>query len=404
MNKNYYAKARTGIYKGIENADGVIEFLGIHYAKSPERWKPAEKLDNSDQLIEALQYGDVCWQTVEKEEFPVMPAMSEDCLTLNIWTGSLEGKKLVYVWIHGGCFQTGSNHIDCFGGVYCGDRFVRDYPDIIYVNINYRVGALGSMDLSEFDQDGSYADSSNLNILDQLRALEWIHENIAAFGGDPERVTVGGQSAGSFSVFTLLGMPEARNYFQQAICESSAPTNKMMKSVATAKACGQKFIELSGVKTLSELLEMSAEKVVALGNEVRMSGFRTAFEPCHDDRRIPIDIEASWKSGALKGKRILSGTVSGEYDQMVINMTPDEIIQLVKGRFTNLTNEQVAAFEKNDPDRDKKTAFMDMFNDIGLRGRHILATEAVIEGGADGYVYYITSKPEGGEASYTALL
>ena len=89
MNKNYYAKARTGIYKGIENADGVIEFLGIHYAKSPERWKPAEKLDNSDQLIEALQYGDVCWQTVEKEEFPVMPAMSEDCLTLNIWTGSL---------------------------------------------------------------------------------------------------------------------------------------------------------------------------------------------------------------------------------------------------------------------------------------------------------------------------
>lgn len=395
MNKNIYAKAQTGIYKGKVNDDGILEFLGIRYAKTPKRWKAAEKLDSSEEIIDAESYGDVCCQVTVEEEFPVKPVMSEDCLTLNVWTGSLEGKKPVYVWIHGGCFQTGSNHMDCFGGVYCGDRFVRDNPGIVYVNINYRVGVLGSINLSELDKDGDYADSMNLNVLDQTRALEWVHENIAAFGGDPERVTVGGQSAGSFSVFTLLGMPEARSYFQQAICESSAPTNKIMKSIEIGKACGKKFIELSGAASIQALLDMSVEKVVALGDEMMMSGFRTAFEPCHDGKTVPLDIEASWKSGALKGKRILSGTVSGEYDQMVMDMQPDEIIELVKRRFPALTDDQVGTFIQNDPSRDEKIALMDMFNDIGLRGRHIVATESVIEGGAEGYVYYITSRPKG---------
>lgn len=93
----------------------------------------------------------------------------------------------------------------------------------------------------------------------------------------------------------------------------------------------------------------------------------------------------------------LSGTVSGEYDQMVMDMQPDEIIELVKRRFPALTDDQVEAFIQNDADRDEKTALMDMFNDIGLRGRHIVATESVIEGGAEGYVYYITSKPKDGK-------
>lgn len=224
MTKNITAKAKTGTYEGFEDDSGVINFLGIKYAQIPGRWKRSVIVPDSDEHIDAKEFGPICWQSEMPEEFTQGLPRSEDCLSLNVWTADVDTKgRPVMVWIHGGCYMSGSNRVP----YYCSDRFCADCPDIVFVNINYRLGAFASMDLRSLDPDNEYELSTSLNTLDQCVALKWVHENIEAFGGDPGNVTVYGQSAGSFSTATLMLVPEANQYFQKAICESSGYANNM---------------------------------------------------------------------------------------------------------------------------------------------------------------------------------
>lgn len=131
--------------------------------------------------------------------------MSEDCLTLNIWSPGTDGKKRpVLVWIHGGAFISGSGS----SPLYDGTSFAKN-GDLVVVTINYRLGILGFLHLAELGGDG-YQNSGNCGILDQIAALKWVKENIAAFGGDPDQVTIFGESAGAMSVGVLLASPKAK--------------------------------------------------------------------------------------------------------------------------------------------------------------------------------------------------
>lgn len=394
MGENICVRAVTGQYVGKQKDEKLIEFLGIPYAKTPKRWKPAEKLEKSEEVIEAFACGPACWQYVCREECPDEdPPMSEDCLTLNVWTSDIAGNKPVYVWIHGGCYQTGSNRTDCFGGIYCGDQFVKDNPDIVYVNINYRVGPLGSMDLTSVDVNGEYVDSNNIQILDQMRAIEWVYENIAAFGGDPDRITIGGQSAGSYSMFVHMAIPESVKYIKGAICESSAPTNGIMKNREIAVNAGKRFLEVTGAKTLEDLLAIPAKELVEYG-DVIFKEVVGAFEPCRDDRLIPVDIEGALKSGQARHVNVLSGTVAGEFSTSVISMSADELQAMVSDIY-GLTDEQVSDWKAHVPGRSDKEAMEDLFNDLGLRAAQAIASEAVAEGGSNVYYYYMNYTPEG---------
>ncbi len=243
MNTN--VRTRQGVVRG-SMVEGVAIFKGIPYAAPPfgsNRFQPPRPAESWDGVREAFSYG----PTVPKPPyFPPFDTLlaepvieGEDCLNLNIWTPDLGRVGLpVMVWIHGGAFTNGSGAVP----VYDGSRFARD--GVVCVTINYRLGVDGFLYLGD--------ESANLGLLDQVAALVWVQENIAAFGGDPQNVTIFGESAGGFSVATLLSMPRAAGLFRRAIAQSGAGHHVL--SPSTARGIGQYLAENLGVEPTREAM------------------------------------------------------------------------------------------------------------------------------------------------------
>ncbi len=397
---NTTVTATTGTYIGHKLENGVIEFLGIPYAQPPKRWQKAQPLKASKEIFEAAECGPACWQEVQKEEWVTAPPMSEDCLTLNIWTADPQKKgKPVLVWIHGGCYATGSNRKDCYNGVYCGDQFVAESPDIVYVNINYRINIFGSLDLSRFDQEGIYADSTNLQTLDQIAALQWIHENIQAFGGDPQQVTISGQSAGGMSVASLMAIPEARPYFQKVICQSTACSDAFLKTKEDARMLADRFYQIAGAQSLEDLLKMPADQLCQAGQELAKglgTGDAGAFEQVWGQGIFPENPCQELREGKAADIPLMIGTVAGEFDTVGFYMTEEEICQAAAGVFPQaLTPDLIEEFVSHDPKRDRKTAYQDLWNDALLRLGAVVTANAQTQGGGKAYLYYISFLPQG---------
>ncbi|KAG0159256.1 hypothetical protein PDIDSM_6778 [Penicillium digitatum] len=186
-----------------------FRFLGIRYAKQPRRWEYSEVYKGTDKKVSALNYGSECTQGTTG---------SEDCLFLNVWTpylpkndqASKSQLKPVMLWIHGGAFTSGTGSDPTFDGGNLASR-----GDVVVVTINYRLGTLGFLALDDGKTNGNYG------LADQMTALEWVRQNIQDFGGDPDRVTIFGQSAGAASVRALLASPAARGKFAGAIMQSN---------------------------------------------------------------------------------------------------------------------------------------------------------------------------------------
>ncbi len=243
MNTNI--RTRQGVVRG-SMVEGVATFKGIPYAAPPygsNRFQPPRPAESWDGVREALTYG----PTVPKPPyFPPFDALlaepvieGEDCLNLNIWSPDLGRVGLpVMVWIHGGAFTNGSSAVPD----YDGSRFARD--GVVCVTINYRLGVDGFLYLGD--------ESANLGLLDQVAALVWVQENIAAFGGDPQNVTIFGESAGGMSVATLLSMPRAAGLFRRAIAQSGAGHHVL--SPSTARGISQYLAEKLGVEPTREAM------------------------------------------------------------------------------------------------------------------------------------------------------
>ena len=205
--------------------DGIYTFKGIQYAKA-ERFMPPEDPDSWEGVQTALYYGHQCYQSPRMtweddcEAFLYQwddGTQSDDCLYLNVWTkGINDGKKRpVMVWLHGGGFAMGaSSELPFYDGANLAKK------DVVLVSINHRLNVLGYMDLSDFGEKYKY--SGVAGIMDMVKALEWVNRNIAAFGGDPDNVTIFGQSGGGGKVCTLLAMPSAQGLFSKAIVESGS--------------------------------------------------------------------------------------------------------------------------------------------------------------------------------------
>lgn len=309
----------TGTYTG-NAVDGIEEYLGIRYADSAERWKRAEDVKTtSEDEIDATQWGPCCTQPYDEVEIASQGELSEDCLNLNIWTkdSSTEGKP-VFVFIHGGGFMNGGSH----DPMYEGDSLVKslaENEDMVYVSINYRTNLFGSIDLTQLDgYTDEYYDAINLWILDQIQALKWINENIESWGGDTSNITVCGQSCGGMSISYMLSMPEATQYFQNAIIESGAPFIAQQTKEKKQEVAKMTFDTL-GVSTLDEFLALSDE-------DIQNGGLDQIFENLHGLSNIYADgkiISETWwddiREGSAKGIKVMIGAMSGENDWAAID-------------------------------------------------------------------------------------
>ena len=307
------AKCVNGIFVG-KKTDNVISFKGIPFVGQQPvgslRWKAPVDVSPSDAVFEAYEYGKAPFQA------PGDPAgeygQSEACLYLNVWKTdeTTTQKKPVMVWIYGGGFEVGGTtdpQYDCH-------NLVKENPDVIFVTVSYRLAAYGFLHLSHLPDGKDYPDAQNLGTLDQLMALKWVHNNIAAFGGDPDNVTIWGESAGGGSCSLLSLIDEAHKYFKRAIIQSGSPN--MTRSAEEAIAVTDKIMAALNCKTVADLQKVEprrlADKVGELFGIYQVLGW--SIWPERDGRLLPKDTWKAVEEGKAKGIEILTGCTKDEFN------------------------------------------------------------------------------------------
>ncbi|OGO00388.1 MAG: hypothetical protein A2Y58_05815 [Chloroflexi bacterium RBG_13_51_52] len=314
---------KSGKLEGFIENDLYV-FKGIPYAVPPIgtlRWMPPQTVKPWDGVRPAKKYGSYAPQNPMPVAAPGMPVFEkelqdEDCLFLNIWTPGLDdARRPVMFWIHGGAFIIGSGTEPFLEGGKLAKR-----GDIVLVSINYRLGAFGFLNLKEIT-GGKILATGNEGLLDQITALEWVHNNIAAFGGNPDNITVFGFSAGGMSIGNLLGMPLAHGKFHKAINRSGAanivgPLEDMVRIseeyVRIFNLKGKDVDSLRNLKT-QELLDGQQQ----LGNKLRETEYRmTPFQPVVDGNVIPEWPIEAIRKGSAKNIPVLAGNTLDEMKAM----------------------------------------------------------------------------------------
>jgi len=249
----------TGVLSGTATSDaGVRIFRGVPYAAPPVgplRWRAPEPVTAWTGVRNATAFSAECVQNIVTErkpwteEFMAHGATSEDCLYLNVWTAAASAaeRRPVYVWLHGGGLVEGSGSI----AIYDGESLAR--KGVVVVAVNYRLGVFGYFAHAELTKESPHHASGNYGYLDQVAALQWVQRNIAAFGGDPTRVTVGGQSAGAGSVHALAASPLAKGLLLRGVAESGSGLGRAAKPLGEAEQDGMRFAAARHADSLAAL-------------------------------------------------------------------------------------------------------------------------------------------------------
>jgi para-nitrobenzyl esterase len=288
-------KTVNGILEGMEDAStGIRAFKGIPFAAPPVgelRWRPPQPVNNWEGVRKADRFGPSAMQANTgafgpwTKEFIFGNEVSEDCLYLNVWTAAktADAKRPVLVYIHGGAFTGGSGEV----AVYNGEELAK--KGLVVVTINYRLGVLGFFAHPELTKESDHSASGNYGLLDQVAALQWLQKNIAAFGGDPDNVTIAGQSAGAASVHFLTASPLAKGLFHRAIAQSGSGVGRgPTRTREVAEQEGLRFAKEKGADTLEKLRALSAKDVMT--SAPGGSPFR--FGPVVDGWFLPEDVTA----------------------------------------------------------------------------------------------------------------
>lgn len=318
------ADTRSGPVGGTElladdaHGQAVLRFQGIPFAQSiagVNRFRAPQREDSWTEVKDCTRWGPICPQVASSMESLLGASKisaGEDCLNLNVWTPGIDnGARPVMVWIHGGAYVTGSGSTPW----YDGQRFASNH-DVVVVTINYRLGALGYLDLTRLVPDTDLV-TPNCGLLDQIAALEWVHECIDAFGGDPTNVTVFGESAGAMSIGALLGAPAAVGLFGRAILQSGAAAN--ISAPARADSAARFFLDALGLEateaSIASLATITIEEIVrasGVADSSTIDGQGLGWQPTTATASLPVHPLAALAAGTRAGIDVLFGTTSEE--------------------------------------------------------------------------------------------
>lgn len=310
-------RVSTGLVQGVQSEynDSITVYKGIPYAASTageNRWREPQPRAPWKDIFLADNFGPPCPQ-IAFGPMNILPTQSEDCLSLNIWTPvkSLEKKMPVYVWIYGGRFIAGSGSEQAYDGTGLASK------GVVVVTLNYRVGILGFLATPELSDESGHNASGNYGILDQIAALKWVKENISAFGGDPCKVTIGGQSAGGASTAIHVLSPLSRGLFRAAIPQSGwrYARDPLLSGLAPAYRTKEKA-ETQGIATVKEKGASNIAEMRKLPLDVLLEGNNKNddvwgnppfYRPCVDGWVLPYGYEESLKRGIQADVPVMTG-------------------------------------------------------------------------------------------------
>jgi para-nitrobenzyl esterase len=315
--KTERVKTTGGVVEGTaDSGTGIRAFKGVPYAQPPVgdfRWKEPQPLKKWKGVRQATQFGPRCMQAPIFGDMNFRSnGMSEDCLYLNVWTPAKSGKERlpVLVYFYGGGFVAGDGSEPRYDGESMARR------GIVAVTVNYRLGVFGFFAHPELTKESPHKASGDYGLLDQAAALRWVRENIAAFGGDPNKVTIAGESAGSVSVSALMASPLSKDLIAGAIGESGAITGTLRAvPLAQAEAAGSKFAAALGASSLSALRAMTTAQIF---EPATSGGFASVarFPITVDGYFLPEEPAAIYAAGRQAHVPLLAGWNSEEMTWM----------------------------------------------------------------------------------------
>lgn len=380
-------KCYNGTFVGKEKGK-TVEFRGIPFAKSPtgnRRWKKPEPVEDSDKAFEAYYNGrspiQVEWNSERASYYP----QSEDCLYLNIWADLTTKNKTVMVFFHGGSYGWGGTADPLYNGV----NLVSAHPDIVLVTVGYRIGLTGFVDFSEVKGGEDFPDAPNLGILDQIEALRWVKKNISAFGGNPDNVTIFGESAGGGSVSLLPIIPEAKGLFNRVIAESGSVALTYSKEECMEYT--RKLLAGAKASCMDDLMKLSDSELKKLNDKLDLDN----NFPQRDGKLIPIDAYQPYRDGYTKDVDILIGTNSNELNYWIGELggfIPYRIGMSV--RYENdvsaLSDEAKKLVKDFMPEQKEHNIWRitEFYNEVLFRLPAIVQAQSHAENGGNAYMYY----------------
>lgn len=368
----------TGMIFGAATVSTDVRvFKGIPYAAPPTgdlRWRAPKPAAHWEGTRKADQFSPVCMQGGNQN-------MSEDCLYLNVWTGAAapNEKRPVMVWIYGGGYYTGSGSQPMYDGEALAKK------GAVVVTFNYRLGAFGFFGHPELTKESDRRGAANFGVMDAIAALQWVQKNIARFGGDPKRVTIFGESAGSGMVANLMTMPSAKGLFVRAIGESSAWSTTSvapLRTLADAERDGVKLADAVGAKSLADLRAKPAEAI--------LKGPR-GVGPVVDGWLIPEDPGKIFASGKQIDIPVLTG--SNRDESFGGNpKSAEDFVERARKRFGDLADAYLKLYPAGSDEEAREAAFYSGRDEMAFVMRN-WARLAAKPGKAKSFVYYFTQQP-----------
>jgi para-nitrobenzyl esterase len=401
-----------GLIEGLPGNNHLVSvFKGIPFAKPPVgelRWKAPQPPDAWDGTLEAYKFSNICTQprfaseggnTLAAKEFYVVEfPMSEDCLYLNVWTPakSPDEKLPVGIYIHGGGFDTGYSYLNA----YDGESFAK--RGIVIVTIPYRLNIFGFLSHPELETEDPNQSTGNYGTMDQIAALEWIKRNIAAFGGDPENMTLFGQSAGGFSVRNLCASPLTKGNFRRAIMQSGGGVARggLLDPMTKEEAMkiGIRFIEFTGFNNIEEARAADAELLIKKYSEFKdLNNGELLFSPSVDGYVLPEKPADYFQRGDHGDLEYMLGCTADEMRNNRAKAPPYDIQKkMAELRFGPFADEYLKIVKADDPEYSKRF-FQNNFSDEILAGVLAWCENQLDLNRKPAFAYFFTYVPPGAE-------